>query len=79
MSARLSLATLLLKVIFRLAEEQNNHNSKIEAKRIMKKNYEQPVCLVLEVESQGVFCTSGTATYSSSDIEEWGDVKKIEW
>lgn len=70
---------LLLKVIFRLAEEQNNHNSKIEAKRIMKKNYEQPVCLVLEVESQGVFCTSGTATYSSSDIEEWGDVKKIEW
>ena len=45
----------------------------------MKKNYEQPVCLVLEVESQGVFCTSGTATYSSSKIEEWGDVKKIEW
>lgn len=70
---------LLLKVIFRLAEEQNNHNSKIEAKRIMKKNYEQPVCLVLEVESQGVFCTSGTATYSSSEIEEWGDVKQIEW
>ncbi len=70
---------LLLKVIFRLAEEQNNHNSKIEAKRIMKKNYEQPACLVLEVESQGVFCTSGTATYSSSDIDEWGDVKKIEW
>lgn len=70
---------LLLKVIFRLAEEQNNHNSKIEAKRIMKKNYEQPACLVLEVESQGVFCTSGTATYSSSDIEEWGDVKQIEW
>ena len=56
-----------------------NHNSKIEAKRIMKKNYEQPACLVLEVESQGVFCTSGTATYSSSEIEEWGDVKKIEW
>ena len=73
------MATLLLKVIFRLAEEQNNHNCKIEAKRIMKKNYEQPVCLVLDVESQGVFCTSGTATYSSSDIEEWGDVKKIEW
>ena len=70
---------LLLKVIFRLAEEQNNHNSKIEAKRIMKKNYEQPVCLVLEVESQGVFCTSGTATYSSSNLEEWGDVKQIEW
>lgn len=70
---------LLLKVIFRLAEEQNNHNSKIEAKRIMKKNYEQPVCLVLEVESQGVFCTSGTATYSSSEIEGWGDVKQIEW
>ena len=70
---------LLLKVIFRLAEEQNNHNSKIEAKRIMKKNYEQPACLVLEVESQGVFCTSGTATYSSSNLEEWGDVKQIEW
>ena len=70
---------LLLKVIFRLAEEQNNHSSKIEAKRIMKKNYEQPVCLVLEVESQGVFCTSGTATYSSSKIEEWGTVKQIEW
>ena len=45
----------------------------------MKKNYEQPVCLVLEVESQGVFCTSGAATYSSSTIEEWGDVKTIEW
>lgn len=70
---------LLLKVIFRLAEGQNNHNSKIEAKRIMKKNYEQPACLVLEVESQGVFCTSGTATYFSSKIEEWGDVKQIEW
>ena len=45
----------------------------------MKKNYEQPVCLVLEVESQGVFCTSGTATYSSSKIEEWGTVEQIEW
>ncbi len=45
----------------------------------MKKDYEQPVCLVLEVESQGVFCTSGTATCSSSKIEEWGTVKQIEW